>query len=107
VNSRTIKGRDLSCCSLKIFDPLVCLKKLLWEQFIPLGNQLSAAAALSLPHRLSPGPARQSQVPGISHLFSELMDAGLQSLSFLYPGPAGLAACGHSLLPEIPGDEKK
>lgn len=49
----------------------------------------------------------QSQVPGISHLFSELMDAGPQSLSFLYPGPAGLAACEHSLLPAIPGNEKK
>lgn len=95
------------CCSLKIFDPLVCLKKLLWEKFVPLGKQLSAAAASSFLHRLSPGPARQSQAPGISHLFSVLMGAGFQSLSFLYPEPAGLAVCGHSPLPEIPVDEKK
>lgn len=56
---------------------------------------------------MSPSPARQSEAPGISHLFSELMDAGLQSLSFLYPGPAGLAVCGHSLLPAVPGNEGK
>lgn len=35
------------------------------------------------------------------------MDAGLQPLSFLYPGPAGLAVCGHSLLPAVPDNEIK
>lgn len=35
------------------------------------------------------------------------MGAGLQPLSFLYPGPAGLAVCGHSLLPVVPGNEIK